>query len=113
MTIYFIVSSHVETVVQLSKGEIDHRNIKVEFSLEDVDVSQFRNSATYQQIKDRVKEQSGLNVSILYIAQVKKKCGLDVGENYNKPKTDNPKALQCPPEKEAAIQDALKWFGML
>ena len=70
-------------------------------------------SAEKSQKKDRVKEQIGLNVSTLYIAQVKKKCGLDVGENYNKPNADNAKSLQCPPEKEAAIQDALKWFGML
>ena len=67
---------HVETVVKLSKGEIDHRNIKVEFSLEDVDISRLRKTATYQQIKDRVKEQTGLNVSTLYITQVKKSAVL-------------------------------------
>ncbi|MCI5557157.1 23S rRNA (uracil(1939)-C(5))-methyltransferase RlmD [bacterium] len=104
---------HVETVVLLSKGEIDSKKVRVEFSLEDMDTSGFQQGATYQQIKDRVLEQTGLKVSSLYIAQVKQKCGIIERENYNKSKSENSKQPQCPPEKEKAIMEALKHFGML
>lgn len=83
------------------------------FSLEDMDMSGFQKGATYQEIKEYVKEQTGLSVSSLYIAQVKRKCGLDVGQNYNLPKNDDAKVPQCPPEKEVAIREALKYFGMI
>ena len=106
-------SVHVETVVLLSKGEIDSKKVRVEFSLEDMDTSGFQQGATYQQIKDRVLEQTGLKVSSLYIAQVKQKCGIIERENYNKAKSENAKQPQCPPEKEKAIMEALKHFGML
>ena len=106
-------SVHVETVVLLSKGEIDSEKVRVEFSLEDTDTSGFQQGATYQQIKDRVLEQTGLKVSSLYIAQVKQKCGIIERENYNKAKSENAKQPQCPPEKEKAIMEALKHFGML
>ena len=69
--------------------------------------------ATYQEVKDYVLEQSGLKVSSLYIAQVKQKCGIIEPENYNKPKSEDANQPQCPPEKEAAIVEALKHFGMV
>lgn len=106
-------TAHVETVVLLSKGEIDSKRVRVEFSLEDMDMSGFQNDATYGQIKERVLEQTGLKVSSLYIAQVKQKHGIIERENYNKPKSENARQPQCPPEKEAAITEALKCFGMI
>ncbi|MDE5802215.1 MAG: 23S rRNA (uracil(1939)-C(5))-methyltransferase RlmD [Lachnospiraceae bacterium] len=106
-------TANVETVCLLSKGEIDSKKVGVEFSLEDMDMSGFRKGATYQEIKDYVKEQTGLSVSSLYIAQVKRKCGLDVGQNYNLPKNDDAKVPQCPPEKEVAIREALEYFCMI
>ena len=106
-------SNHVETVVLLSKGEIDSKKVCVEFSLEGVDMSGFQNDATYGQIKERVLEQTGLKVSSLYIAQIKQKYGIIERENYNKPKSENGRLPKCPPEKEAAITEALKYFGMI
>ena len=103
----------VETVVLLSKGEIDSKNVRVEFSLEDMDMSGFQKGATYEQIKAYVLEKFGLKVSSLYISQVKRKCGLDVGQNYNLSKKENAKVPQCPPEKETAIMEALKHFQMM
>ena len=105
-------TTHVETVVLLSKGEIDSKKIRVEFSLEDMDMSEFQDGATYTQIKDYVLEHTGLKVSSLYISQIKRKCGLEVGQNYNRSKSENPKVPKCPAEKEAAIMEALKYFGM-
>ncbi len=104
---------HVETVVLLSKGEIDSKKIRVEFSLEDMDMSGFQTDATYGQIKERVLEQTGLKVSSLDIAQIKQKYGIIERENYNKPKSENSRQPKCPPEKEAAITEALKFFGMI
>ena len=106
-------SEHVETVVLLSKGEIDSKKVRVEFSLEDMDMSGFQKGATYEQIKAYVLKHTGLKVSSLYISQVKRKCGLDVGQNYNLSKKEDAKVPQCPPEKEAAIMEALKHFQML
>ena len=106
-------TAHVETVVLLSKGEIDSKKVRVDFSLEGMDMSGFQKGATYDQIKAYVLEHSGMKVSSLYISQVKRKCGLDVGQNYNLPKTENVKQLQCPPEKELAIREAFNYFGML
>ena len=106
-------TAHVETVVLLSKGEIDSKKVRVEFSLEDMDMSGFQKGATYEQIKAYVLEKYGLKVSSLYISQVKRKCGLDVGQNYNLSKKEDAKVPQCPPEKEAAIMEALKHFHMV
>ncbi len=104
---------HCETVVLLSKGEIDSKKVRVEFSLEDMDMSGFQKGATYEQIKAYVLEHTGLKVSSLYISQIKRKCGLDVGQNYNLSKKEDAKVPKCPPEKEAAIRDALKYFQMI
>ena len=109
----FPQTAHCETVVLLSKGEIDSKKVRVEFSLEDMDMSGFQKGATYEQIKAYVLEHTGLKVSSLYISQIKRKCGLDVGQNYNLSKKEDAKVPKCPPEKEAAIRDALKYFQMI
>ena len=103
----------IETVVLLSKGEVDSKKIRVEFSLEDMDMSEFQDGATYTQIKDYVLEHSGLKVSNLYISQIKRKCGIEVGKNYNLPKSEDSRQPMCPPEKEKAIREAFKYFGMI
>lgn len=104
-------TAHVETVCQLVlRKPAVHINI-------DVDVEELvqdkRGMATYGQIKDYVLEHSGLKVSSLYIAQVKQKCGIIERENYNKPKSEDAKQPQCPPEKEKAIMEALRYYGMI
>ena len=104
---------HVETVVLLSKGEVDSKKIRVEFSLEDMDMSEFQDGATYPQIKEYVLEHTGLKVSNFYISQIKRKCGIGVGKNYNLPKSEDSRQPQCPPEKEKAIREAFKYFGMI
>lgn len=109
----FAHTTHVETVVLLSKEMVDSRKVKVDFSLENMDLSEFKGKATYEQIKAYVLEQTGLKVSSLYIAQIKKKCGLDVGENFNLSKSENARQPQCTPEKEEAIMQAFKHFGMI
>ena len=113
MCIFIARSWHVETVVLLSKGEVDSKKIRVEFSLEDMDMSEFQDGATYTQIKDYVLEHSGLKVSNLYISQIKRKCGIEVGKNYNLPKSEDSRQPMCPPEKEKAIREAFKYFGMI
>ena len=97
----------------LSKGEVDSKKIRVEFSLEDMDMSEFQDGATYPQIKEYVLEHTGLKVSNLYISQIKQKCGIGVGKNYNLPKSEDSRQPQCPPEKEKAIREAFKYFGMI
>ena len=106
-----IVSSHVETVCQLvlRKPAV---HINIDLDVEEL-VQDKRGTATYGQIKDYVLEHSGLKVSSLYIAQIKQKCGIIERENYNKPKSEHAKQPQCPPEKERAIKEALKHFGMI
>ena len=109
----FCHSMHVETVVLLSKGIIDSQKVKVEMSLADMDMSRFKKGATYEAIKDFVKEQTGYKVSSLYIAQVKAKHGLDMRENFNLPKSEDARQPKCPAEKEKAIEDALRHFQMI
>jgi 23S rRNA (uracil-5-)-methyltransferase RumA len=109
----FPATTGIETVVLLSKGEVDSKKIRVEFSLEDMDMSEFQDGATYTQIKDYVLEHSGLKVSNLYISQIKRKCGIEVGKNYNLPKSEDSRQPMCPPEKEKAIREAFKYFGMI
>ena len=113
MCVPMLVTTQVETVVLLSKGEVDSKKIRVEFSLEDMDMSEFQDGATYPQIKAYVLEHSGLKVSNLYISQIKRKCGIEVGKNYNLPKSEDSRQPQCPPEKEKAIREAFKYFGMI
>ena len=103
---------HVETVVLLSKLNTK-QHIEVELNLDELDLTAAESKATYEEIKEYVLEHTGLKVSHLYIAQVKQKYGIIERENYNKPKSENSRQPKCPPEKEAAITDALKFFGMV
>lgn len=102
----------VETVVLLSQQKPDD-TIEIDLDLDELDATGAETKATYQEIKDYVLKEFGLKVSNLYISQIKGKCGIEVGENYNLPKTENPKVPQCPKEKEDAIKAALKYFAMI
>ena len=108
----FCSTVHVETVVLLSKLNTK-QHIEVELNLDELDLTSAESKATYEEIKAYVLEHTGLKVSHLYIAQVKQKYGIIERENYNKPKSENAKQPKCPPEKEAAITEALKFFGMI
>ena len=108
----FPMTGHVETVVLLSKLNAK-QHIEVELNLDELDLTAAESKATYDEIKAYVLEKYGLKVSSLYISQVKRKCGLDVGQNYNLSKKENAKVPQCPPEKEAAIMEALRHFQMI
>ena len=104
--------SHVETVCLLSKLNTK-QHIEVEIKTDELDLTAAESKATYDEIKGYVLEKHDLKVSSLYISQVKRKCGLDVGQNYNLSKKEDAKVPQCPPEKEAAIMEALKYFQMI
>ena len=108
----FGMTVHVETVVLLSQQKPDD-TIEIDLDLDELDATSAETKATYQEIKDYVLKEFGLKVSNLYISQIKRKCGIEVGENYNLPKTENPKVPQCPKEKEEAIKAALKYFAMI
>ncbi len=101
-----------ETVVLLSKLNTK-QHIEVELNLDELDLTAAESKATYEEIREYVLEHTGLKVSHLYIAQVKQKYGIIERENYNKPKSENSRQPKCPPEKEAAITEALKHFGMI
>ena len=105
-------STHVETVVLLSQQKADDV-IEVEIELDELDLTSAESKATYKEIQEYVLKLHGLKVSNLYISQVKRKCGIEVGENYNLPKSENSRQPQCPAEKEKAIRDALEHFGMV
>ena len=98
------------TVVLLSQRKPDDY---VEVKLDELDVTSAESKATYAEIKDYVFKTHGLKVSNLYISQVKRKCGIEVGENYNLPKSEDSRQPQCPVEKEKAIKEALEHFGMI
>ena len=102
----------VETVCLLSKLNVDH-HIEVELNLDEMDLTAAESKATYEEIKAYVKEQTGLSVSSLYIAQVKRKCGIIERVNYNQPKSEDSRQPNCPPEKEKAIKAALTYFKMI
>ncbi len=103
----------IETIVVLSKGiDMSAGKVRVEFSVEDMDLSAAHGNVSYDKIKERVKKESGLNVSTLNIAQVKRKYGITERENYNLPKSDKYSQPKCTPQKEKAILDALIYFGM-
>lgn len=108
----FPMTHHVETVCLLSKLQ-SKEHIEIEVAMDEMDLTSAESKATYEEIKAYVLEHTGLKVSSLYIAQVKQKCGIIERENYNKPKSENAKQLQCPPEKEKAIKEALHHFGMI
>ena len=87
--------------------------IDVELDLDELDATSVETRATYREIREYVREQSGLNVSNLYISQIKRKLGIEVGESYNKPKSQGTRVPVCPSNKELAIIDALKHFNMV
>ena len=101
-----------ETVVLLSQQKPDD-TIEIDLDLDELDATSAETKATYQEIKDYVLKEFGLKVSSLYISQVKRKCGIEVGENYNLPKSENARVPQCPKEKEDAIKAALKYYAMI
>ena len=108
----FPQTAHVETVCLLSKLNAK-QHIEVNLEMDELDLTDAEKKATYQEIKDYVLEHSGLKGSSLYIAQVKQQCGIIERENYNKPKSEDAKQPQCPPDKEKAIKEALQHFGMI
>ena len=108
----FGMTVHVETVVLLSQQKPDD-TIEIDLDLDELDATSAELKATYQEIKDYVLKEFGLKVSSLYISQVKRKCGIEVGENYNLPKSENARVPQCPKEKEEAIKAALKYYAMI
>ena len=108
----FCETVHVETVVLLSQQKPDD-TIEIDLDLDELDATSAETKATYQEIKDYVLKEFGLKVSSLYISQVKRKCGIEVGENYNLPKSENARVPQCPKEKEDAIKAALKYYAMI
>ena len=109
----FAPTAHVETVVQLSKGNISTKNVRVEFSLEDMDMSGFQQGATYEQIQEWIQEKYGFHVTHLNIAKTKQKCGIIERQNYNLPKSENSRSPDTPKEKEEAIIDAFLHFKMM
>lgn len=108
----FPMTHHVETVALLSKLDVD-KHIDVEIKLDELDLTSAESKASYAQIKEYILEKFDLKVSTLYIAQIKKKCGIVLRENYNKSKKEKQVIPQCTPEKEEAIMDALKHFKMI
>ena len=108
----FCETVHVETVVLLSQQKPDD-TIEIDLDLDELDATAAETKATYEEIKAYVWDKHHLKVSSLYISQIKRKCGLEVGQNYNLSKSENPKVPKCPPEKEAAIMDALRHFQMI
>ena len=113
--IKLIASTHVETVVLLS--QLRHKPddyIDVDVDVAELEGTSAEIKATYEKIKKYVAEHNdGMKVSSLNIAQVKRKCGLELAENFNLPKSENARQPQCPKEKEDAIMDALKAFQMI
>ena len=105
-------TAHVETVCLLSKLQ-SKEHIEIEVKMDELDLTAAEKKATYEEIREYVFEHTGLKVSHLYIAQVKQKYGIIERENYNKPKSEDTKQPQCPPEKEKAITEALRHFGMI
>ena len=105
-------TAHIETVCLLSKLQ-SKEHIEIEVKMDELDLTSAESKATYEEIMAYVLEHTGLKVSSLYIAQVKQKYGIIERENYNKPKSENAKQPQCPPEKEKAITEALRHFGMI
>lgn len=105
-------TGHVETVCLLSKLHVEH-HIEVDVNLDEMDLTKAESKATYAEIKEYVLEHTGLKVSNLYIAQVKRKCGIIERSNYNLPKSEDSRQPKCPLEKEGAIREALKAFQMI
>ena len=108
----FGMTVHVEVVCLLSKLNVEH-HIEVDLNLDEMDLTAAEKKASYEEIKAYVLEHSGLKVSNLYVAQVKRKCGIIERENYNLPKAEDVRQSKCPEEKERAIRETLEYFGMM
>lgn len=108
----FPQTHHVETVALLSKLDVD-KHIDVEIELDELDLTSAESKATYAQIKEYVWNKFELKVPTLYIAQIKRKCGIELREHYSKSKKEKQIIPQCTPEKEEAIMDALRHFKMI
>lgn len=108
----FVNTLHVETVALLSKLDVD-KHISVEIELDELDLTSAESKATYAQIKEYVWNKFQLKVPTLYIAQIKRKCGIELREHYNKSKKEKQIIPRCTPEKEEAIMDALRHFKMI
>ena len=108
----FPFTRHVEVITLLSKLD-SKRHISVELPIDELDLTSAESKATYAQIKEYILEKFNLKVSTLYIAQIKKKCGIVLREHYNKSKKEKQVIPQCTPEKEDAIMDALRHFKMI
>ena len=108
------LSTHVETVCLLSKLHEAKHHVKVKLDMDEMDITSAESKATYEEIKKYVAEHNdGMKVSNLYIAQVKRKCGIELAENFNLPKSEDARQPRCPKEKEEAIVEALKAFQMI
>ena len=108
------LSTHVETVCLLSKLHEAKHHVSVKLDIDEMDLTSAESKATYEEIKKYVAEHNdGMKVSSLNIAQVKRKCGIELGENFNLPKSEDSRQPQCPKEKEEAIMEALKVFKMI
>ena len=104
----------VETVCLLSKLHEAKHHVNVKPDMDEMDLTAAESKATYEEIKKYVAEHNdGMKISNLYIAQVKRKCGIEVGENFNLPKSEDSRQPQCPKEKEDAIAEALKAFRVI
>lgn len=112
VVIHTIFSSHVETVVLLSQQKADD-HIEVDLELDELDITNAETKAAYRKIQQYVMKQTGMMVSNLNIAQIRRKCGLDMRENFNLPKSKDAKQPKCPEKKEKAIREALEHFGMV
>ena len=110
--IFRLGTIHIETVVLLSKLKPDDI-VKVEIDLDELDATPAEMKATYQEIKEYISQKYGLKAHTAYISQIKRKCGIEMGLNYNLSKKENSKARPCPPYMEEAIYDALKHFAMV
>ena len=97
----------------MSKLSEARHSIDVKLDMDELDVTSAETKVTYEEIKAYVQEQTGLQVSNLYIAQVKRECGIIERENYNKAKSVDAKQPQCPGEKRKAIIEALMHFEMV
>ena len=128
MCVPMLVTIHVETVCLLSKLHEAKHHVNVTLEMDELDVTSVESKATYEEIKEYVLEKHGLRVTNLYIAQVKRKCGIIERENYNKSKSEVAKQTQCPPDQQSgryhqlcngrvwtanAFRDALEYFGMV
>ena len=110
----FPQTTHVETVCLLSKLHEAKHHVSVTLDMDEMDITSAESKATYEELKKYVAEHNdGMKVSNLYIAQVKRKCGLELAENFNLLKSEDSRQSQCPKEKEEAIMEALRHYRMI